>query len=53
MVPNIYRDLSTLAKYKLKTAKTTLKSKFHLDDIEIESVELKINRTDQRVFPIK
>ena len=42
-------DNEFAAKYKLKTAKTNVKSKFHLDDIEADSVELKINRTDQRV----
>ena len=42
-------DNEFAAKYKLMTTKTTVKSKFHLDDIEAESVELKINRTDQRV----
>ena len=42
-------DSEFAAKYKLKTAKTNVKSKFHLDDIEADSVELKINRTDQRV----
>ena len=42
-------DNEFAAKYKLKTAKTNVKSKFNLDDIEADSVELKINRTDQRV----
>ena len=41
-------DNEFAAKYKLKTAKTNVKSKFHLDDREADSVELKINRTDQR-----
>ena len=35
------------AKYKLKTAKTNVKSKFHLDNIEADSAELKIK--NQRV----
>ena len=42
-------DNKFAAKYKLKAAKTNVKSKFHLDDIEADSVELKTNRTDQRV----
>ena len=37
------------AKYKLKTTKSTLKSKFHLDDMEAVSVDHKINRREQPV----